>query len=436
MIVVDELLRERARQGNPIRVGLVGAGAAARMIAIQLLTPVEGIRLVVIANRTPAKGARIYADEGVTSPVSVSSAAALDDAIAREMPAITGDATLLCGASSVDVIVDATGSVDFGGQLAMRAFESRKHVVLINTELDSTLGPILKVHADRAGVIVTNTDGDEPGVAMTLLRYLESIGLKPVATGNLKGLVDLYRTPETQRGFAEKYSMNPRIVTSFADGTKLSMEAAVLANATGFKVGKRGMYGKRCDHVNEIVNHLPMEQLLSGGLVDYALGAAPHSGAFVVVHEEHPAKRRNLGYFKMGDGPLYVFYTPYHLPHIQIAATIARAALLGDATVSPLGAPVCSVATFAKKDLKAGDILDGVGGFTTYGVVENTGIFNEENLLSMGLSEGGRIKRDILKDEPITFADVELPEGRFCDALYAEQSHYFSKQPVGSRGNA
>jgi predicted homoserine dehydrogenase-like protein len=308
--------------------------------------------------------------------------------------------------------------------------------VLINTELDSTLGPILKVHADRAGVIVTNTDGDEPGVAMTLLRYLESIGLKPVATGNLKGLVDLYRTPETQRGFAEKYSMNPRIVTSFADGTKLSMEAAVLANATGFKVGKRGMYGKRCDHVNEIVNHLPMEQLLSGGLVDYALGAAPHSGAFVVVHEEHPAKRRNLGYFKMGDGPLYVFYTPYHLPHIQIAATIARAALLGDATVSPLGAPVCSVATFAKKDLKAGDILDGVGGFTTYGVVENTGIFNEENLLSMGLSEGARIKRDILKDEPITFADVELPEGRFCDALFAEQSHYFSKQPVGSRGNA
>ena len=436
MIVVDELLRERARQGKPIRVGLVGAGAAARMIAIQLLTPVEGIRLVAIANRTPAHAVQIYADEGVTSPVSVSSVAALDDAIARGTPAVTDDAMLLCGSGSVDVIVDATGSVDFGAKLAMRAFENGKHVVLINTELDSTLGPILKVHADRAGVTITNTDGDEPGVAMTLFRYLESIGLKPVATGNLKGLVDLYRTPETQRGFAEKYSMNPRIVTSFADGTKLSMEATVLANATGFKVGKRGMYGKRCDHVNEIVNHLPLEQLLSGGLVDYALGAAPHSGAFVVVHEEHPAKKRNLGYFKMGDGPLYVFYTPYHLPHIQIAATIARAALLGDATVSPLGAPVCSVATFAKKDLKAGDVLDGVGGFTTYGVVENAGIFNAEKLLPMGLSEGARIKRDIRKDEPIAYVDVELPPERFCDALYAEQGRYFSGQPVGSRGKA
>jgi predicted homoserine dehydrogenase-like protein len=427
MIVVDELLQARAKQGTPIRVGLVGAGAAARMIAVQLLTPVDGIRLVAIANRTPANAVRLYADEGVTSTVSVSSVAELDDAVARGTHATTDDANLLCGASSVDVIVDATGSVDFGARLAMRAIENRKHLVLINTELDSTLGPILKVHADRAGVTITNTDGDEPGVAMNLFRYLESIGLKPVATGNLKGLVDLYRTPETQRGFAEKYSMNPRIVTSFADGTKLSMEATVLANATGFKVGKRGMYGKRCDHVNEIVNHLPMEQLLSGGLVDYALGAAPHTGAFVVVHEEHPVKKRNLGYFKMGDGPLYVFYTPYHLPHIQIAATIARAALLGDATVSPMGAPVCSVATFAKKDLKAGDVLDGVGGFMTYGVVENTGIFNAEDLLPMGLSEGGRIKRDIRKDGPIAFADVELPPGRFCDALYAEQSRRFSR---------
>jgi predicted homoserine dehydrogenase-like protein len=427
MIAVDELLQERAKQGSPIRVGLVGAGAAARMIAVQLLTPIDGIRLVATANRTLANAVRLYAEDGVTSTVGVSSVAELDDAIARGTHAIADDANLLCGASLVDVIVDATGSVDFGAKLAMRAFENRKHVVLINTELDSTLGPILKVHADRAGVTITNTDGDEPGVAMTLFRYLESIGLKPVATGNLKGLVDLYRTPETQRGFAEKYSMNPRIVTSFADGTKLSMEAAVLANATGFKVGKRGMYGKRCDHVNEIVNHLPMEQLLSGGLVDYALGAAPHTGAFVVVHEEHPVKKRNLGYFKMGDGPLYVFYTPYHLPHIQIAATIARAALLGDATVSPMGAPVCSVATFAKKDLKAGEVLDGVGGFATYGVIENTSIFNAENLLPMGLSDGGRIKRDIRKDEPIGFADVELPPGRFCDALYAEQSHYFSR---------
>ena len=425
MIVVDELLRRRAREGNPIRVGLVGAGAAARMIAVQLLTPVDGIRLVAVANRTLDHAARIYADEKLTAS-KVTTPAALDDAIAGGTYAITADAELLCDARHIDLIIDATGAVESGAKLAMRAIENRKHVVLVNTELDSTLGPILKMHADKAGVTITNTDGDEPGVAMNLVRYVRSIGLKPVATGNLKGMVDVYRTPETQAGFAAKYSMNPKIVTSFADGTKLSMEATVEANATGFRVGKRGMYGPRCDHVNDIIKHLPIEPMLSGGLVDYALGAAPYTGAFVVVHEEHPAKRQGLGYFKMGDGPLYVFYTPYHLPQIQIAATIGRAALLNDATVAPLGAPLCAVATVAKKDLKAGEALDGVGGFASYGVVENADVFDAENLLPIGLSEGGRLKRDIRKDQPIGYADVELPAGRFCDALYAEQRRHFS----------
>jgi predicted homoserine dehydrogenase-like protein len=395
------------------------------MIAVQLLTTVEGIRLVAIANRTPANAQRICTDEGIT-PSTVGTAGALDDAIARGTCAVTADANLLCDARLVDVIVDVTGAVEFGAKLAMRAFEHRKHVVLVNTELDSTLGPILKVHADKAGVTVTNTDGDEPGVAMNLIRYVRSLGLKPVATGNIKGMVDFYRNPETQAGFAAKYSMNPRIITSFADGTKLSMEATVEANATGFRVGRRGMYGPRCEHVNDIAKHLPMEQLLSGGLVDYALGAAPHTGAFVVVHEEHPAKQKGLGYFKMGDGPLYVFYTPYHLPQIQIASTIGRAALQSDATVAPLGAPVCAVMTVAKKDLKAGDALDGVGGFATYGVVENSDVFDAENLLPMGLSQDARLKRDVRKDEPIGYSDVELPAGRYCDALYAEQARHFS----------
>jgi predicted homoserine dehydrogenase-like protein len=139
--------------------------------------------------------------------------------------------------------------------------------------------------------------------------------------------------------------------------------------------------------VKEMVNLLPMDQLLGGGLIDYALGAEPHTGAFVLVYEEHPKKRKELAYYKMGDGPLYAFYTPYHLPHIQIASTIARAALFGDATVTPIGAPVCEVAATAKRDLKAGEVLDGVGGFVTYGVIENAPAFIERSLLPMGIVE-------------------------------------------------
>ncbi len=186
-------------------------------------------------------------------------------------------------------------------------------------------------------MVLTNTDGDEPGVAMTLYRYVRTLGLRPVAAGNIKGMVDHYRNPDTQKAFAEKHDQDVRKVTSFADATKLSMEATVLANATGFRVGRRGMYGPACENVRDLAGLLPLDELLSGGIVDYALGAAPHTGAFVVVHEENPLKRTQLGYYKMGDGPLYVFYTPFHLPHLQIASTIGRAVVLRDATVASRG---------------------------------------------------------------------------------------------------
>jgi len=265
---------------------------------------------------------------------------------------------------------------------------------------------------------------------MSLLRYVRTIGLKPVAAGNLKGLLDRYRTPDTQRDFAAQWGQNPVKVTSFADGTKLSMEAAILANATGFKVGRRGMYGPRCTHVRDIAGQLPSDAMLSGGLVDYALGAEPHTGAFVIVHEDHPKKRQELAYFKMGDGPFYVFYTPYHLPYIQVVSTIARAVLAGDATVAPLGAPVCQVATVAKRDLKTDEVLDGVGGFMTYGVIDNAAAVTSTNALPMGLSSGCRLSRGVAKDATVSWADVTVPPVRVCDNLWKEQAERFCDATV------
>jgi len=256
---------------------------------------------------------------------------------------------------------------------------------------------------------------------MTLLRYVESLGLHAVAAGNLKGLIDRYRTPETQKSFAEKYDQDAVKVTSFADGTKLSMEACILANASGFRVGQPGMYGPKCAHVKEMATLLPERELLESGLVDYALGAEPGTGAFVIVHEEHPKKQKELAYYKMGPGPFYVFYTPYHLPHIQIASTIARAALFKDATVAPLSGPVCEVRAYAKRDLKAGEILDGVGGFMTYGMIVN----DLNGGLAMGIGEGCTLLRDIPKDAPLNLDNVKLPPNRLCDALRGEQIFQF-----------
>jgi predicted homoserine dehydrogenase-like protein len=419
---VDTALQEREFTRNPIRVGMVGAGATGRAIALQLGTPVPGIRLVAIANRTIAHGERAFREAGITSWSHVTSAREAEAKISQSLPVLTDDPSVLTACTAIDIIVEVTGTVEAAARVALDSFDHGKHVVLVNAELDSFIGPILKAKADKAGVVVTHTDGDEPGVAMTLLRYLRSLGLRPVAAGNLKGMVDYYRNPETQRAFAEKNDQNAWKVTSFADSTKLSMEATVLANATGFHAGRRGMYGPACKEVREMAGLLPADQMLSTGLVDYALGAAPYTGAFVIVHEESPLKKVQLAYYKLGDGPFYVFYTPFHLPHIQLASTIGRAVILRDPTVAPVAGPVCEVVTVAKRDLAAGEVLDGIGGFSAYGLIDNAATARAMAALPIALSEGCVMRREVSKGSVLTFDDVQRPAGRLAEALWCEQN--------------
>ncbi len=419
---VDKALRELEDSGRPIRVGMVGAGATGRAIALQLGTPVPGIRLVGIANRTPAHGERAFLEAGISEWRRVSSASEAESQISRGLPVLTDDPSVLTACGAVDLLVEATGSIEPAARVVLDAFDHGKHVVLVNAELDSLIGPILKAKADKAGVVVTHTDGDEPGVAMTLLRYLRSLGLRPVAAGNLKGMVDYYRNPETQQAFAEKNDQDARKVTSFADATKLSMEATVLSNATGFKAGRRGMYGPACKYVREMATLLPPDQMLSTGLVDYALGAAPHTGAFVIIHEESPLKKAQLAYYKIGEGPFYVFYTPFHLPHIQIASTIGRALIHRDPTVAPIGGPVCEVITVAKRNLKAGEQLDGIGGFCSYGLIDNTAEARALAALPIGLSAGCVLQHDVPKDAVVTFDDVHTSQFGIAKDLWIEQN--------------
>jgi len=426
MVIVDQALQRRHQEGNPIRVAMVGAGYIGAGIALELLTGIVGIKLAAISNRTLSKAGRAFQAAGVHSVKVVETVAELEECVATGEYAITDDPMLLCQADNIDAIIEATADIDFGARVVMEAIANRKHVVLMNAAVDATIGPILKVYADRAGVVLTYTDGDEPGVAMNLYRFLRTTGYKPVLMGQIKGFLDRYRNPETQREFAEKCNQKPSMIASYADGTKLSLEGTIMANATGFKVGKRGMYGPRCESVRDIVNHFSTEELLhGGGWVDYVLGAEPGSGAFVVAYNDHPVKREYLAHFKMGDGPLHVFYTPYHLAHVQAPLSVARAVLFHDATIAPAGAPVCDTFAAAKRDLKAGEVLDGMGGFTCYGLIDTYEICLAENLLPITLSQDCLLKYDIQKDQPITYADVELPAGRLCDTLRAEQTVYF-----------
>jgi predicted homoserine dehydrogenase-like protein len=425
VIILDKALANRAEAGNPVRMAIVGAGYMARGIAAHA-TLMPGIELVAISNRTIGKAAQVFEELGRGPARRIERPDDLDDAIARGVPAVADTPEPLCRAESVDVLVEVTGEVEFGAHSVLDAIAHGKHVVLVNAELDSTVGPILKAKADQADVILTNTDGDEPGVAMNLLRYVKTIGLQPVLVGNIKGFLDRHRNPDTQRAFADSVGQGPKRIASYADGTKLSMEATLVANATGFGVARRGMNGYRCAHVTDLLKLYDRSVPPDEGIVDYVLGAEPGSGAFVVGYSANPIAQEYLRYFKMGNGPLYLFYAPWHIPQAEAPLTAARAVLFRDAAVAAMDGPRCEVITMAKRDLRAGEVLDGVGGFTCYGTIDNVDVSRRERLLPMGVSEGCVLVADVPVDQAVTYDDVRLPNGRLVDLLRLEQDTLFS----------
>lgn len=429
MIVLDRLLERRHEEGRPVRVGMVGAGFMGRGIALQIATAVRGMELVAIANRTVDRAREAFALGGAEDVRHVDGAGELEQAIREGRPAVTEDPLLLAEAEQVDAVIEVTGTVEPAARVALAAIEARKHVVLMNAEVDGTLGPILKTYADRAGVVLTNADGDQPGVEMNLYRFVRGLGVTPVLCGNIKGLHDPYRNPTTQAEFAERWGQNPQMVTSFADGTKISFEQAIVANATAMRVARRGMHGPEVEAgtpVEEAARLFPAEELMAGpGIVDYVVGVAPSPGVFVLGTHDNAVQQHYLNLYKLGEGPLYCFYTPYHLCHFEVPNTVARAVLLDDATIAPAGAPYVDVVAAAKADLAAGEALDGLGGYMTYGLAENADVVAATELLPIGLAEGCRLKRNVQRDEVLTYDDVEVPEGRISDRLRAEQALAF-----------
>lgn len=428
MILIDKALSKLHSEGKPIRVGMVGSGFMASGTALEIIKYTQGIALVGIANRNSEKAKKAYNQAGITDLVTASSIEEVEIAIVKNKPFITDNALLLCKAKNIDVVLEMTGNVEFGAVVAMEAINNKKHFVSFNAELFGTLGSILKQYADKQNIVFTLADGDQPVVQMNLFRFVKGLGVKPVLCGNIKGLHDPYRNPTTQEGFAKKWGQNTEMVTSFADGTKISFEQAVVANATGMKVGKRGMYGPTHmgAQISEAVNWYPIEKMMEeNGIVDYVVGAVPGPGIFVLGTIDDPIQKHYLNLYKLGEGPLYCYYTPFHLCHFEVPNTIARAVVFNDIALAPLGKPYVDVITAAKKDIKAGEMIDGLGGYSTYGLCENYDIARSEDLLPIGLAEGCKALRDIKKDEIISFSDVDIPQGRIIDLLWREQIEMF-----------
>ncbi|HET6379033.1 MAG TPA: Gfo/Idh/MocA family oxidoreductase [Methylocella sp.] len=427
MILVDTALQKRQSEGNPIRVGIVGAGFMAQGLVNQIAHSTPGMRVVAVSNRRPERAIHVMRYAGYENFAVAGTQAKFDQAAEAKTPVVTEDAMLIARSPFVDVVVDITGSVDFGAHVILESFKHGKDVVLMNAEVDATIGPILHVYAKKYGAVLSACDGDEPGVQMNLYRWVKGLGLIPRVIGNVKGLQDRYRNPTTQKGFAERWGQNPAMVTSFADGSKLNFEQTIVANATGFKVKSRGMsrgleYRGDVMELGKLYDIGELREL--GGIVDYVVGT-PHTKVYVLAEHPDPKQQVYLNLYKMGEGPLYSFFIPYHLVHFEVPSAIARVAIFRDSLAPPLGGPVIEVCACAKTDLDAGTVLDDYGMYMTYGEAVNAEEMSQGHYLPEGLVEGCRLKRSIAKDSILTYEDVELPPGRLADWLRAEQYRHF-----------
>jgi predicted homoserine dehydrogenase-like protein len=347
-------------------------------------------------------------------------------------------AVLAEGRDSVDVLVEATTSVAAAARAVDMALRMKIDAVLMNAEVDCLLGPLLHRTAGDSGAIVTSDAGDQHGVLMRMIDEVQVWGFEIVMAGNIKGFLDRSATSRSIAHEARARKLNPVMCAAYTDGTKLNVEMALVANATGLIPARRGMIGPRADHVSEVFGRFDLESLRGPGVVDYILGAEPGGGVFVVGHCDTPLQRDYLSYYKMGDGPFYLFYRPYHLCHLETAYAIGRIVFDRKPVFAPLDRPVVEVIAIAKADLAAGTVLErGIGGDHVYGEIEGRSVADGIGAVPICLLEQEQedtavTTRDIGQGEPILWSDVELPDSDLL-AAYRRQEQLLTA-PAGTAG--
>ncbi|AYO30909.1 NAD(P)-dependent oxidoreductase [Biomaibacter acetigenes] len=414
MLNLNTRLKQLEESGKKINIGLVGAGQMGRGMTSQMFC-MKGIRPAVISDINVDNAKKAYTLAGI-NPDDIAVAktpSEAEEAISRGKYVVTDDLEVVTKALPVDVVIDATGVPEVGAQLALESIYNGKHIVMLNVETDVTVGPILKKMADSAGVVYTVSAGDEPGAIKELYDFADGMGFEVVVVGKGKNNpLNLDANPDTVREKAEAQKMNPKMLASFVDGTKTMVEMTAVSNAIGFLPTQRGLIGLKAT-VKELPKLLSLKE--EGGILDryqvveYINGIAP--GVFVIVRTNLPAIREEMAYLSMGEGPNYVLYRPYHLTSIETPLSAARAYIYHEPTIAPKGAPVSETVTVAKKDLKAGEHLDSIGGYTVYGVIDTFNNAKKQNALPIGLvNKNVVLKKDIKKGETITYDAVELDE--------------------------
>lgn len=404
-------LARRAEEGRPVRIGLVGCGEMGTDIVTQV-AQMRGIEIAAIVDTQPerARKAVTIALRPEDSAGEAESAAAISSLVETGRTAIVPDAALVASHDLVDVVIDATGKPAVGAEIGLAAMEHGKHLVMMNVEADVTIGAYLKHAARRLGVVYSLGAGDEPSSCMELIEFVSAMGHRIVAAGKGKNNpLNHDATPDEYREEAERRNMNPRMLVEFVDGSKTMVEMAAIANATGLVPDRPGMHGPAATR-DELCNVLcPTEDggvLSRKGVVDYSVGKGVAPGVFVIAEMAHPRLRERMNDLKLGAGPYYTFYRPYHLTSLEVPLTCARAVLYGKADMVPMDRPVAEVCAVAKRDLKPGEALDAIGEYTYRSWIMTAPEAAAAGAIPCGLLEGGRVTAPIAKGELITYANA------------------------------
>jgi predicted homoserine dehydrogenase-like protein len=440
-VYLEEL---RRLESTPAPVGVIGIGRMGRGVVDQIAT-MPGLRATVLADVDIARAVAALTENGWTADqiCTTESLGDATDALAAGRPVATADANLV-PQLPIAALVEATGVPEVGAEVAAAAIEQKRHVVMLNVEADVVVGPILAHRARQAGVVYTLAAGDQPGVIFELAEWAQTLGFRIVCAG--RGTVlfpdDRHATPETYEEMAARNRLNPRMLCSFRDGTKSQTEMAAVSNVLQMPPAVRGMLEPHVawPDLGRVFSLREQGGILeSEGVVDMAnavdgSGAYVHQdkvfpGIFVVVTSDHPGVRSAMGWlFEPGFGgtppqlgPNWGLFRPYHLPCVETPMSVARAIVQGRPTGDLRGGMVAELITVAKKDLAAGEALDGAGGYTVYGVSERYETAKQEGLLPLGFAYSGRTRRAIKRDQPISWDDVEVDRSGPLHELRQEQ---------------
>lgn len=437
----------RVAEGRTIDVALVGAGRFGTAVAAQLgQMRRQGVRLAVVCDLRPANArdallAAGYADDQI---VEATTPGQVGDALRAGHGALTTD-PLVAAHAPVDAVIEITGVPHVAALVVSEALMHGKHVVNVTVEADILLGAYFARLAEANGVVYSVADGDQPGVTRRLIEWAQSLGYRIVAAGRGTRFYSFDAEGQPEEAFArygyapeltERRRFNPQMYNSFRDGSKAQIEMTSLANMTGLVPDVRGMHQPSAGTGDLARLFCPQEYgglLAREGVVELANAVAPDgetdvaneiaSGVFVVVGTDSPILGEDINFWGLPGhaGRFAALYRPYHLCGIETPLSVLDAVLYGRATGAPLPTPTAECVTIAKRDLTAGETLDGSGGKTVVGAIERAAIAQADNLLPLGLAYNVRVTRDLKRGEALTYADVALDESVLSVRLRREQ---------------